>query len=215
MSQNSFTKEEEHRFIAGIRDGDIPFEEAMKQYHNFIWDFVNKYKIAGLERDDIYSLLIAELYQAIMSFDEKVGVGFMSYLGRCFVNKLSLEITSSKRKKGGAEAYNRAFRLDKLVPATVGEDNVTYRDILLTGDYTNEQVNSNLLFSVFYEALEQENERDRYIVTELLLKQRTQQDLGRELGVSQTRIRQIYLRSMKTIRQKLAHNGYTSSLSVQ
>ena len=85
--------------------------------------------------------------------------------------------------------------------------------MLLTGDYANEQVNSNLLFNVFNKALEQENERSRYIVTEILLNERTQKDLGEELGVTQIRISQIYLKSMKEIRRKLARNGFTSALS--
>lgn len=216
MSQKKYremTKEEEIAFVLGVRRGEIPFEEALKQYHRFIQQFIKRYEIVGLEHDDMYSILSCELYQAIETYDETKDTVFMTWLGKLITNKLGLEVIHSQRIKHGATTYARAFRLDKPVLNNKGSDNVTYRDILLTGDYINKQVNSNLLFNVFNEALKQENERSRYIVTEILLNNRTQQDLGEELGVSQIRISQIYLKSMKAIRQKLARNGYTSALS--
>lgn len=216
MSQKMYkemTKEEEIAFVLGVRKGEIPFEEALKQYHRFIQQFIKQYEIVGLEYDDMYSILSCELYQAIETYDETKDILFMTWLGKLITNKLGLEVKHSQRQKHGATTYAQAFRLDKPVPNSKGSDNVTYRDLLLTGDYANEQVNSNLLFNVFNEALKQENKRSRYIVTEILLNNRTQQDLGEELGVSQIRISQIYLKSMKAIRQKLARNGYTSALS--
>lgn len=216
MSQKKYremTKEEEIAFVLGVRRGEIPFEEALKQYHRFIQQFIKRYEIVGLEHDDMYSILSCELYQAIETYDETKDTVFMTWLGKLITNKLGLEVKYSQRQKHGATTYAQAFRLDKPVPNNKGSDNVTYRDMLLTGDYANEQVNSNLLFNVFNKALEQENERSRYIVTEILLNERTQKDLGEELGVTQIRISQIYLKSMKEIRRKLARNGFTSALS--
>ena len=216
MSQKMYkemTKEEEIAFVLGVRKGEIPFEEALKQYHRFIQQFIKQYEIVGLEYDDMYSILSCELYQAIETYDETKEILFMTWLGKLITNKLGLEVKYSQRQKHGATTNAQAFRLDKPVPNSKGSDNVTYRDMLLTGDYANEQVNSNLLFNVFNKALEQENERSRYIVTEILLNERTQKDLGEELGVTQIRISQIYLKSMKEIRRKLARNGFTSALS--
>lgn len=78
---------EEYEMIEKIRNGTMPFEMALEQYHNFIWKFINEYSIADYDDDDLYSILSMELHQAIQTYNKDKGVGFMSYFGKCMHGK--------------------------------------------------------------------------------------------------------------------------------
>ena len=71
------TREEEIKFIIGVREGVIPFEQLLEQYNPFIWKYVNEYNIAGLEYQDIYSILSNELYIASLNYDETKNIRFI------------------------------------------------------------------------------------------------------------------------------------------
>ncbi len=204
------TREEEIKFIIGAREGVIPFEEVLKQYQSFIWQFVNSYNIAGLDYQDLYSILCGELYIALLNYDETKNIRFMSYLGTCFTNKLSLEISYSKRKKTGAEEYERAGRLDKIYPCQFGSENVTYRDILLTGDYANEQIDVNYFYDCLYEVLEKEGGDCKDFIIDVLFNERTFKEIGEERGITGEAVRQRYNKYIGILKKRLIKKGITS-----
>lgn len=204
------TREEEIQFIIGVREGVIPFEEMLKQYKSFIWQYVNRYKIAGLTYEDIYSILCGELYIALLNYDEAKNIRFMTYLGTCFTNKLSVEIEYSKRKKHGAEGYERASRLDKIYPCQFGNENVTYRDILLKGDYANEQIDINYFYDCFYEILEKEGGDFKQFIIDVLINERTFKEIADERGRTSSAIGQRYNKYIGILKKRLIQKGVTS-----
>lgn len=204
------TREEEIKFIIGVREGAIPFEQLLEQYNPFIWKYVNEYNIAGLEYQDIYSILSNELYIASLNYDETKNIRFMSYLGTCFVNKLSIEISHSKRKKHGAEEYNRAGRLDRLYPLKWGSQKVTYRDVLLTGQYTKEQLDINYFYDCLYEILEAEGGDFEEFIVDILINEKTFKEVGEKHGITGAGVRDRYKRYIEQLKRKLIKKGITS-----
>lgn len=205
------TREEEIQFINNVRNGVVPFEVVLEQYHDFIWKFINKYNIAGLEDDDLYSILSNELYLGIHSFNPDKKVRFMSYLGTCFINKLSLEITHSKRKKNGAEGYNRAGRLDNPYPSQYEGENTTYRDVLLTGDYANEQINSNYFLDSLEEIFAQTDKDTVSLVIDIIVNEKTFKEIGERYGITGAGARHRYVTYIKKLKQELIRKGITSA----
>ena len=198
------TREEEVKFIQDIQQGIRPFDEALKQYHDFIWKHVNNYNIAGREDDDLHSILSMELYNAIQTYDHTKGVKFMSYLGKLFNSKLSLEIAHSKRVKNGDELYLKASRLDKTTKESRGSEyEMTYAEMVLFGDYTRQELSHNHLWNTVYDVLA--NLSDKYTQTfELLVIQgKTQTEVAKQLGITQAGVRE----RMKWIRQRLYVKG--------
>lgn len=201
---------EEYEMIEKIRNGTIPFEMALEKYHNFIWKFINEYSIADYDDDDLYSILSMELYQAIQTYNKDKGVGFMSYFGKCMLNKLSLEIASSKRVKSGAETYNNALRLDIQVKETTIP--MTYAELVLTCDCTREEINRNEMLQALEESLNTLSDLHKDIVTKFFIKEMTQKEIGEEYGITYVRVKQRINEALPKLQCQLKKRGFTQSI---
>lgn len=201
---------EEYEMIEKIRNGTIPFEMALEKYHNFIWKFINEYSIADYDNDDLYSILSMELHQAIQTYDKDKGVGFMSYFGKCMLNKLSLEIASSKRVKLGSETYNNAFRLDEQVRKTTVP--MTYAELILTCDCTREEINRNEMLQALDESLNTLSDLHKDIVTKFFIKEMTQKEIGEEYGITYVRVKQRINEALPKLQCQLKKRGFTQSI---
>lgn len=201
---------EEYEMIEKIRNGTMPFEMALEQYHNFIWKFINEYSIADYDDDDLYSILSMELYQAIQTYDKDKGVGFMSYFGKCMLNKLSLEIASSKRVKLGSETYNNAFRLDKQVRKSTIP--MTYAELVLTCDWTREEINRNEMLKALDESLDTLSDLHKDIVTKFFIKGITQKEIGEEYGITYVRVKQRINEALPKLQYQLRKRGIRQSI---
>lgn len=201
---------EEYEMIEKIRNGTLPFEMALEQYHNFIWKFINEYSIADYDDDDLYSILSMELYQAIQTYNKDKGVGFMSYFGKCMLNKLSLEIASSKRVKLGSETYNNAFRLDKQVKKSTIP--MTYAELVLTCDWTREEINRNEMLQALEESLDTLSDLHKDIVTKFFIKEMTQKEIGEEYGITYVRVKQRINEALPKLQCQLKKRGFTQSI---
>ena len=196
--------------IEKIRNGTVPFEMALEKYHNFIWKFINEYNIADYDNDDLYSILSMELYQAIQTYDQDKGVVFMTYFGRCMLNKLSLEIASSKRVKLGSETYNNAFRLDKQVRKSTIP--MTYAELVLTCDWTREEINRNEMLQALDESLNTLSDLHKDIVTKFFIKEMTQKEIGEEYGITYVRVKQRINEALPKLQCQLKKRGFTQSI---
>ena len=201
---------EEYEMIEKIRNGTVPFEMALEKYHNFIWKFINEYNIADYDNDDLYSILSMELYQAIQTYDQDKGVVFMTYFGRCMLNKLSLEIASSKRVKLGSETYNNAFRLDKQVRKSTIP--MTYAELVLTCDCTREEINRNEMLQALDESLNTLSDLHKDIVTKFFIKEMTQKEIGEEYGITYVRVKQRINEALPKLQCQLKKRGFTQSI---
>ena len=201
---------EEYEMIEKIRNGTVPFEMALEKYHNFIWKFINEYNIADYDNDDLYSILSMELYQAIQTYDQDKGVVFMTYFGRCMLNKLSLEIASSKRVKLGSETYNNAFRLDKQVRKSTIP--MTYAELVLTCDWTREEINRNEMLQALDESLNTLSDLHKDIVTKFFIKEMTQKEIGEEYGITYVRVKQRINEALPKLQCQLKKRGFTQSI---
>ena len=200
---------EEYEMIEKIRNGTMPFEMALEQYHNFIWKFINEYSIADYDDDDLYSILSMELHQAIQTYNKDKGVGFMSYFGKCMLNKLSLEIASSKRVKSGAETYNNALRLDIQVKETTIP--MTYSELVLTCDWTREEINRNEMLKALDESLDTLSDLHRDIITKFFVEGATQKEIGLEYGITQPRVRERINQALWQLQYQLRKRGIRQS----
>lgn len=196
--------EEEVKFILEIKNGERQFEEALKQYHNFIWQHIIKYRIVGREDDDLYSILSMELYNAIQTYDVNKQVKFMSYLGRLFVSRLSNEIAHSKRVKNGDELYARATRLDDITKESIGSERETsYSEIILMGNYTEEDLSYNYLWTIIHEVLDELSDKYSETFNMVIVEGKTQTEVAKQLGITQAGVRE----RLKWIRKRLQAKG--------
>lgn len=197
-------KEEEVKFILEVQQGDRPFEEALKQYHDFIWKQINRCNIAGREDDDLYSILSMELYKAIQTFDPTKGVKFMSYLGKLFKMKISLEITHSKRVGNGDETYYKASRLDGIIKESKGSEyEKTYGEMVLISNCTHDDLSYRHLCNTIYEVLDELPEKYTTTFKMVVIDGMKQCDVAKQLGITQPGVRE----RIKWIRKHLYAKG--------
>lgn len=207
VTYKQMTREEESSFILNIREGVIPFKDAVEQYHKLIWKHIHEIEVTGIEDEDKYSILLYELHKAIHGFDITKGFAFSTYLSQCLSNKLSVEREYLTRQIRDERIYESALKLDKHISNKLGDDNLTYGEYLLNDRYTEKEVNLNFIISIVEEVLKQERERSQYVVREILFANRSKQDVANELGLSHPRVSQIYKASMQKIQRKMLRHG--------
>lgn len=199
----------EHELIKQIQNKTLGFDVALEQYHDCIWKYINKYTIKGLEDDDLYSILSMELYNAINNYNSDMGSKFITYLMNCFNNKLSNEIVYSKRSGHGAEHYAKAFRLDEVIPES--EDGRTYGELILTTNKTTEEIESNSLTHLLYNAMNILDGESREVFEQHYFGGITAVELGKKYGFTPAGISYKLKRDLKKLRKHLIAQGITSA----
>lgn len=144
-----------------------------------------------LTDEDMFQTGIIGLLKAINTFDTSKGYQFSTYAFPIVRNELLMAFRKSKR------SVVAAFSLDDNADIGKGEI-VPYAEMIADGkDYEENVVNSMLAQQIF----ESLGSREKHIFTMFFVESRTQSEISKALGISQSYVSRI-ISSMGKIKRK-------------
>jgi RNA polymerase sporulation-specific sigma factor len=166
-------------------------KEQMILSNHWIVFLVMKNLSIPLTDEDMFQTGIIGLLKAINTFDASKGYQFSTYAFPIVRNELLMAFRKSKR------SVVAAFSLDDNADIGNGES-VPYAEMIADGkDYEENVVNSMLAQQIF-ERLES---REKHIFTMFFVESRTQSEISKALGISQSYVSRI-ISSMGKMKRK-------------
>lgn len=144
----------------------------LEKAHPLIVSSINKYALSKDEFEDLYQEGVIVILESIEKYDESRGVDLFCYL------KMQLKyyyLNYGRYNKKTISIYEPVGEGIDIADTLVDESS-SIEDILLSSFELKEAYNS--LMDLSYE--------DRYIVEESIIRQRTLDDLAKELGINRT-----------------------------
>lgn len=165
-------------------------EQMILSNHGIVFSVMKNLSIP-LTDEDMFQTGIIGLLKAINTFDASKGYQFSTYAFPIVRNELLMAFRKSKR------SVVAAFSLDDNADIGNGES-VPYAEMIADGkDYEENVVNSMLAQQIF-ERLES---REKHIFTMFFVESRTQSEISKELGISQSYVSRI-ISSMGKMKRK-------------
>lgn len=169
---------------------DYAKEQMILSNHGIVFSVMKNLGI-HLTDEDMFQTGIIGLLKAINTFDASKGYQFSTYAFSIVRNELLMEFRKSKR------SVMAAFSLDDNADIGNGES-VPYAEMIADGkDYEENVVNSMLTQQIF-ERLES---REKHIFTMFFVESRTQSEISKALGISQSYVSRI-ISSMGKMKRK-------------
>lgn len=165
-------------------------EQMLLSNHCIVFSVMKNLSIP-LTDEDMFQTGIIGLLKAINTFDTSKGYQFSTYAFPIVRNELLIAFRKSKR------SVVAAFSLDDNADIGNGES-VPYAEMIADGkDYEENVVNSMLAQQIF-ERLEA---REKHIFTMFFVESRTQSEISKALGISQSYVSRI-ISSMGKMKRK-------------
>lgn len=165
-------------------------EQMLLSNHCIVFSVMKNLSIP-LTDEDMFQTGIIGLLKAINTFDTSKGYQFSTYAFPIVRNELLMAFRKSKR------SVVAAFSLDDNADIGNGEI-VPYAEMIADGkDYEENVVNSMLAQQIF-ERLES---REKHIFTMFFIENRTQSEISKALGISQSYVSRI-ISSMGKMKRK-------------
>lgn len=169
---------------------DYAKEQMILSNHGIVFSVMKNLSIP-LTDEDMFQTGIIGLLKAINTFDASKGYQFSTYAFPIVRNELLIAFRKSKR------SVVAAFSLDDNADIGNGES-VPYAEMIADGkDYEENVVNSMLAQQIF-ERLES---REKHIFTMFFIENRTQSEISKALGISQSYVSRI-ISSMGKMKRK-------------
>lgn len=169
---------------------DYAKEQMILSNHGIVFSVMKNLSIP-LTDEDMFQTGIIGLLKAINTFDTSKGYQFSTYAFLIVRNELLMAFRKSKR------SVIAAFSLDDNADIGNGES-VPYAEMIADGkDYEENVVNSMLAQQIF-ERLES---REKHIFTMFFVESRTQSEISKALGISQSYVSRI-ISSMGKMKRK-------------
>lgn len=169
---------------------DYAKEQMILSNHGIVFSVMKNLSIP-LTDEDMFQTGIIGLLKAINTFDTSKGYQFSTYAFLIVRNELLMAFRKSKR------SVIAAFSLDDNADIGNGES-VPYAEMIADGkDYEENVVNSMLAQQIF-ERLES---REKHIFTMFFIENRTQSEISKALGISQSYVSRI-ISSMGKMKRK-------------
>lgn len=169
---------------------DYAKEQMILSNHGIVFSVMKNLSIP-LTDEDMFQTGIIGLLKAINTFDTSKGYQFSTYAFPIVRNELLIAFRKSKR------SVVAAFSLDDNADIGNGES-VPYAEMIADGkDYEENVVNSMLAQQIF-ERLEA---REKHIFTMFFVESRTQSEISKALGISQSYVSRI-ISSMGKMKRK-------------
>lgn len=169
---------------------DYAKEQMILSNQGIVFSVMKNLRIP-LTDEDMFQTGIIGLLKAINTFDTSKGYQFSTYAFLIVRNELLMAFRKSKR------SVIAAFSLDDNADIGNGES-VPYAEMIADGkDYEENVVNSMLAQQIF-ERLES---REKHIFTMFFIENRTQSEISKALGISQSYVSRI-ISSMGKMKRK-------------
>lgn len=169
---------------------DYAKEQMILSNHGIVFSVMKNLSIP-LTDEDMFQTGIIGLLKAINTFDTSKGYQFSTYAFLIVRNELLTAFRKSKR------SVMAAFSLDDNADIGNGES-APYAEMIADGkDYEENVVNSMLAQQIF----ESLGSREKHIFTMFFVESRTQSEISKTLGISQSYVSRI-ISSMGKIKRK-------------
>lgn len=169
---------------------DYAKEQMILSNHGIVFSVMKNLSIP-LTDEDMFQTGIIGLLKAINTFDTSKGYQFSTYAFLIVRNELLMAFRKSKR------SVMAAFSLDDNADIGNGES-VPYAEMIADGkDYEENVVNSMLAQQIF----ESLGSREKHIFTMFFVESRTQSEISKALGISQSYVSRI-ISSIGKIKRK-------------
>lgn len=169
---------------------DYAKEQMILSNQGIVFSVMKNLRIP-LTDEDMFQTGTIGLLKAINTFDASRGYSFSTYAFPIVKNELLMAFRKSKR------SVMAAFSLDDDADIGNGES-VPYAEMITDGkDYEENVVNSMLAQQIF----ESLGSREKHIFTMFFVESRTQSEISKALGISQSYVSRI-ISSMGKIKRK-------------
>lgn len=169
---------------------DYAKEQMILSNHGIVFSVMKNLSIP-LTDEDMFQTGIIVLLKAINTFDTSKGYQFSTYAFPIVRNELLMAFRKSKK------SVMVAFSLDDNADIGNGES-VPYAEMIADGkDYEENVVNSMLAQQIF----ESLGSREKHIFTMFFVESRTQSEISKALGISQSYVSRI-ISSMGKMKRK-------------
>lgn len=165
-------------------------EQMILSNHGIVFSVMKNLSIP-LTDEDMFQTGIIGLLKAINTFDASKGYQFSTYAFPIVRNELLMAFRKSKR------SVVAAFSLDDNADIGNGES-VPYAEMIADGKDYEENVVNSMLDQQIFERLES---REKHIFTMFFVESRTQSEISKALGISQSYVSRI-ISSMVKMKRK-------------
>lgn len=211
-SRKAFPKplkaEEEKECLAQLARGDGRARNQLIEHNlRLVAHIAKKYENSGLDQDDLISIGSIGLIKAIKTFNPNKRAQLATYAARCIENEILMVLRRLKKKKKEVFLY-QPIGCDK-------EGNeISLVDILGTSpDAIAQQVELMLEEEKLHEKMAALEKREAIVVCMrygLLDGQgKTQQEIGKILGISRSYVSRIEKRAVQKLYQEFLKEGYS------
>lgn len=201
--EKPLTEKDERECFERLKNGDKTAEEKIVKHNlRLVAHIVKKYVNTKFEQDELISVGSIGLLKAVKSYDISKGHNFSTYASRCIQNEILMLLRSQKN------LVNEISLEDKIRTDKDGNE-VSLIDIL---EDNKENISENIENKLFAEKVTEIInktlcERDKIIIFKRYglngYKQKTQNEIAKELGISRSYISRIEKKSLKDLKSKI------------
>lgn len=164
------------------------------------------YGYTRIDIDDLNSIGMVGLIKGVDSFDSNKGIKFSTYAAMCIRNEILMNLRRNKR-----------LELEVSIESPISTDEnggeLFFSDILGTdANIVSEKIEYEEERTLLEEGISGLTYREKTLITLRFgldgRKEKTQKEVARLLGLSQSRVSRIEKQSLEKIKRELQRNGY-------
>lgn len=173
----------------------MSLEEVYFKFERFLYKLIQSWK-HKFEEEDLFQVAFLGMTKAFTAYNADKNILFMTYLATVVNNELKM-FNRKEEKHVDVDSLDKPILSQKL-----DKENLSLID--LVADKTNYEDRS--IFNVTYKEItaiiENLNERDKKIIKEFYFNNKTQKQIGEEIGLKQSYISRILKKIPNTIKNK-------------
>ena len=159
------------------------FNKLVNDNELLIWKVVNRYNIDYLDKDDLYQECLMKIYDSMDCYNNEYKMS--TYLYSILSNHLSNIVKENNTQKRKNHLIN-SQGIDIILGTIKDYD---FNEYISDNEYTELEL---YVMDIAQYVLNTLNDKKRYIANEYLFTNRTQQDIGNELGLSRMYISLVW-----------------------
>lgn len=197
------SEEEENKQLRLVSAGNMEARNVLIEHNlRLVAHIVKKFENTGEDSEDLISIGTIGLIKAIESYQVNKGTKLATYAARCIENEILMHLRSMKKTRKDVSLH------DPIGTDKEGNE-ITLIDVLGTDmDEVIEAVQLQIEKNKIYEFIDVLDPREREVIVGRFgldqVKEKTQREIARELGISRSYVSRIEKRAL----MKLLHEFY-------
>ncbi|WP_163198348.1 sigma-70 family RNA polymerase sigma factor [Clostridium sporogenes] len=173
----------------------MSLEEVYFKFERFLYKLIQSWK-RKFEEEDLFQVAFLGMTKAFTAYNADKNILFMTYLAAVVNNELKM-FNRKEEKHVDVDSLDKPILSQKL-----DKENLSLIDLI--ADKTNYEDRSifNVTCKEIVAIIENLNERDKKIIKEFYFNNKTQKQIGEEIGLKQSYISRILKKIPNTIKNK-------------